>query len=136
MISMRRATPWKPPRARRGEARRRAGTLWLAELAREEGLRPEGLRGAPIPSGDDVLLSPTDGVWLIGDAAGLATSVSGGIHHALASAWLLAAALAGGTPYEQAIAPIVERVRREAAKVAETYLLTSLSIARRGECRA
>ena len=106
---------------------------WLAEFCSEMGLDPTDVRGAPIPTGDDVLLSAADGVWLAGDAAGLITpSVSGGIHYALASAIALARSLGGGTPYEKIMADGVERIRSEAAAVTSSYRLRLLAIARKG----
>lgn len=51
---------------------------WIETFCEELGVGAPKLRGAPIPTGDDVLLHAGTDVWLIGDAAGLVRSRDGG----------------------------------------------------------
>lgn len=107
---------------------------WLASFCEEEGIELPALRGAPIPTGDDIMLAPAQDAWLVGDAAGLISpSVSGGIHHALESAYLLADCLTKGYSYTDAMEPIVKRITVDVSIIGRTYLATSLFIAERGE---
>ena len=46
---------------------------WLAAFSAQLGIEMRGLRGAPIPTGDDILLHHGPNVWFVGDAAGLTT---------------------------------------------------------------
>lgn len=100
---------------------------WIASFCREMGVATPELRGAAIPTGDDVLLRAGGRVWLAGDAAGLVSPIDGGgIGFALASSRLLASALLGGPSYEEALRPLVERLGTMAAKRSEAYLLASM----------
>ena len=109
---------------------------WLSDFCADLGVALPALRGAPIPSGDDVLLSAGEDAWLVGDAAGLVRPHDGGgIHHALTSARTLATSLLGGETYEKAMRPVVEDIAQAAAKQNQAYFLTSLRIARTGHCR-
>ena len=74
----------------------------LESFCEDLGIAMPGLRGAYIPSGDDMLLRVGEHAWLVGDAAGLADSFGGGgIHNALMSAMRLAESFAGGRQYEE-----------------------------------
>lgn len=103
----------------------------IAEFCGELGIACPKLRGAPVPTGDDVLLRVGDDVWLIGDAAGLAWPTNGcGIAHALASSRLLAASLAGGTPYEEAMVPTVASFADRAARRNAWFFNTWIRVCR------
>ena len=87
----------------------------LERFCADLGYEMPKLRGAFIPSGDDVLLQAGEHAWLVGDAAGLADAFGGGgIHNALMSALMLADSFAGGKPYEEGMRP-----QLAALKVAE-----------------
>ena len=103
---------------------------WLSSFCEDMGMALPALRGAPIPTGEDILLRADEHVFLVGDAAGLASPIDGGgIHFALASARMLAASLLGGDPYEDAMRPIIQNLTNKATNRDETYLLTGLRIA-------
>ncbi len=103
---------------------------WLSTFCEDMGVEMSALRGAPIPTGGDVLLRVGEHVYLVGDAAGLASPIDGGgIHFALASARMLATSLLGGRPYEEAMRSVVDDLAGKAAKRDETYLLISLLLA-------
>ena len=107
---------------------------WLASFCEEEGIVLPALRGAPIPTGDDIILAPAQDAWLVGDAAGLITpNCSGGIHFALISAYKLANCLTSGRSYTEVMAPFVERIEKGVARVGRMYLATSLFIAQKGD---
>ncbi len=75
------------------------------------------VKGALIPTGDDVLLQPGDHTYLIGDAAGLIDAFSeGGIHYALLSAQALAAKLTGGTSYALGMKPHLDFIQKNSKK--------------------
>ena len=102
---------------------------WLDSFCAANALELQGLRGAPIPTGDDVLLKAAEDVWLVGDAAGLIDPpTSGGIYHALASAYCLASSLTGGTPYEEAMGAFVEIVAGRAERINKISMTRALSI--------
>ena len=106
---------------------------WLSDFCEDLGVSPALLRGAPIPSGDDVLLRAGKEAWLVGDAAGIVRPLDGGgIHYALTSARLLAASLLGGDPYEEAMRPLVEDIAQMAAEKEMSFFLLPLGIARKG----
>ena len=107
---------------------------WLVTFCADLGVALPALRGAPVPSGDDVLLHAGENAWLVGDAAGLVRPFDGGgIHHAFASARALASALLGGEAYEAAMQPTIEGIAQAAATCGQAYFLTSLGIARTGQ---
>ena len=107
---------------------------WLSSFCEDMGIALPVLRGAPIPTGEDILLRADEHIFLAGDAAGLASPIDGGgIHFALASARMLAASLLGEDPYEEAMQPVVEKLADKAAKRDEIYLLNSLLIAGSGK---
>ena len=105
---------------------------WLAAFSTRLGIEMRDLRGAPIPTGDDVLLRHSPNVWFVGDAAGLITDLGGGIHYAIESATLLADSLAGGTPYEDAMAPTVAEVTDGARLIDANYFMRCMQISRSG----
>ena len=109
---------------------------WIYDFCKSLRIDVPSLRGAPIPSGDDVLLRAGEDAWLVGDAAGLAHPLDGGgIQYALESAHLLASSLLGGTAYEQAMRPLLDFIARDAEQIQSWYLLRSLYIVRNGhEC--
>ena len=75
------------------------------------GLELSHLRGAPLPTGDDICLCTGLHTWFVGDAAGLIDVYTGsGIHYALASAQALATAMLGSASYEKTMTPIVDKV--------------------------
>lgn len=89
----------------------------LCDFAAEVGVGydPALLRGALIPRGNDLRLAVPQG-FFVGDAAGLACPSTGeGIFFALRSAACLADHIAGGKPYEQAMAPLMLQLRRQHA---------------------
>ena len=107
---------------------------WLAGFCDEYGFEPSALRGAPIPTGDDIVLAPAQDAWLVGDAAGLIDSpTSGGIHHALGSACVLASSLLGGPSYEDVMRATVEEIEEEARRIHMVYQHMVLAIAQKGE---
>ena len=76
---------------------------WLNDFCQCRGISlPQSLRGAFLPSGNDVLLRTGERIYFIGDAAGLIGTPSGeGIPYALLSARKLAESFLGGTAYEE-----------------------------------
>ena len=94
------------------------------------GLDVPRLRSAPVPSGDDILLSAQENTWFIGDAAGLADAFGGGgIHYALVSAQLLANSLLGSTPYTQAMEPHLQELKKIASTVDQRDLAICIKAA-------
>lgn len=110
---------------------------WIADFCESLGIDQPNLRGALIPSGDDVLLRAGEDAWLVGDAAGLIRPIDGGgIHYALQSAYLLASSLLGETPYEQAVRPILDAMAEDAEKRESCYIFRSILITQKGhECQ-
>ena len=106
----------------------------LARFCDGLGIQVPPLRSAPIPSGDDFLLRAGQRAWLVGDAAGLADALgSGGIHNALDSVRLLAESLAGGTPYEEVMRPILAELGLIGRRVGRMNYELWLSIILRGK---
>ena len=90
---------------------------------------PDRLRGAPVPTGDDVLLSLGKRTFFIGDAAGLIQPLSGaGIHYALLSAKLLAESFLQGDPYEEKMKSAAKRVTELAETAKVRHFLSLVSI--------
>ena len=91
------------------------------------------IRGAFLPSGDDILLHVGENAYFAGDAAGLIHPMSGaGIHYALFSAKCLAKALTGGTGYEDAMSPWTEEITGMAGKATEIQFIRNYSIYAKG----
>ena len=107
----------------------------LGEFCRGLGIEaPKKLRGAPLPTGDDVLLMTGKRTFFVGDAAGLINSCTGGgIQHALWSAQKLAGALCDGGSYEEAMRPIVECVAQMYGRVNTLYFLKMYEIRKKGK---
>lgn len=102
----------------------------LVDFCSDLDLAVPKLKGAVLPTGDDVVLRVGSDAWFVGDAAGLIDAFTGsGIHHALHSARMLAASLLGGTPYEDAMASRVQEVERGAAKEPAANMRACLQIA-------
>ena len=102
----------------------------------DEGYRPSTLRCAPIPTGEDVILEAGEDIWLVGDAAGLASKYDGGgMHLALASAFALSAALCGGRGYGDVMKPHLRNLARAAEKADSGYFMTAIRIAQLGSIR-
>ena len=109
---------------------------WLDGFCADMQVAPSQLRGAPIPSGDDVLLQVGKGAWLIGDAAGLIDPINGGgIHYALDSAYKFARSLQGGIPYAKAMSPDIEKIMQMARIREVRYLSIASSIACKGHTK-
>lgn len=102
----------------------------LDDFCRKSGIPvPDRLRGAPLPSGDDVLLQIGKRIFFVGDAAGLIQPNTGaGIHYALLSAKLLAESYIQGAPYEEKMEPVTKDVTRivETAKIRHFISLLSI----------
>ncbi len=108
----------------------------LGEFCRDLGIEaPKKLRGAPMPTGDDVLLMTGKRTFFVGDAAGLIDSFSGGgIHYALWSARNLAGSLCEDGTYEETMQPIVESVAQIFDKTTHDYFLKRFAIIKTGRC--
>ncbi len=106
----------------------------LADFCRSIGIPvPRRLRGAPVPTGDDVLLRTGARTCFIGDAAGLIHNVTGaGIAYALLSARLLARAFLEGGSYEGMMRSYAEDVAQLARDAKKTKFLTTFGIMKRG----
>ena len=106
----------------------------LADFCRSMGVPvPRPLRGAPVPTGNDVLLRTGTRTYFIGDAAGLIHNITGaGISYALTSARRLAQAFLEGDSYEKMMVPLAEAVTRLAMDAKKTKFLTTFAIMKRG----
>ena len=106
----------------------------LANFCRSMGIPvPRRLRGAPVPTGDDVLLRTGARTCFIGDAAGLIHNITGaGIAYALLSARLLARAFLEGGSYEGMMRSYAEDVAQLARDAKKTKFLTTFGIMKRG----
>ena len=106
----------------------------LADFCEELGISLSQLRGAPVPTGDDVLLRAGDDVWLVGDSAGLVRPIAGsGIFLALKSSHVLASSLLGGAPYEEVMNPVADELALLASEKDVIYLSAALAIAKEGQ---
>jgi len=102
---------------------------FLSDFCVALGLKKPSLRGAPIPSGDDVLLQAGSDAWLVGDAAGLIKGrVGGGIGYALKSAHALSQALTGGEPYERAMSQTLKTIERNSSSLSAEYFRTCINV--------
>ena len=106
----------------------------MKDFCLQMGITPTGkVRGAFLPSGLDVLLRFGSSAYFVGDAAGLIKNTSGeGIVYALLSARLLAEALSGGTPYEEAMAPYTEAIIKKAKDAKKIQFLKCFTILAKG----
>ena len=106
----------------------------LADFCRSMGVPvPRPLRGAPVPTGDDVLLRTGTRTCFIGDAAGLIHNITGaGISYALTSARRLARTLLEGGSYEEMMRSLAEKVTQLARDAKKTKFLTTFAIMKRG----
>ncbi len=94
----------------------------LSKFCMRLGCQVQEMRGAFIPSGDDILLRRGDNEYFIGDAAGLAESFSGGgIHYALISAGRLASCLCDGMDYEDSLKNIVREMHSDHDRCMQSY---------------
>lgn len=102
----------------------------LAEFCARLGIEAPPVRGAALPTGDDILLSAGESCFFVGDAAGLIDPFTGaGIHYALASAQALAAHLTAGVSFEAAMAATVAQISSSAAERDTANLRACLQIA-------
>lgn len=95
---------------------------WLAAFCERLGIEMPPLQGALIPRVGDVALRAGKEAYLIGDAAGLANDMGGGIHLAFLSAWEVAESIQSGSSYEEAMKPTLDQLTREAEKLSASYL--------------
>ena len=107
----------------------------LAALCADLGVPlPAKLRGALLPTAEDVLLRAGKNAFFVGDAAGLIdVFTGGGIHYALLSAKALADALAGGEDYEKAMRPHVDFVKKNAGNMGLFYSIMCNFITKFGQ---
>ncbi len=106
----------------------------LTDFCRSMGIPvPHLLRGAPIPTGDDVLLRTGERTFFVGDSAGLIHNITGaGISYALSSARFLACAFLEGDSYEEEMRPIAENVVQLAKTAKKIQFLTKFLIMKNG----
>lgn len=84
----------------------------LSSFLQDHALEAPTLHGAFIPTGKDILLEH-DGVFFVGDAAGLATPRTGaGIRLAILSARKLAECVVAGGDYQKSLNPALEDIER------------------------
>ncbi len=94
---------------------------------------PQTLRGALLPTGDDVLLRTGRRTFFIGDAAGLIHGFLGaGIQYALYSARMLAQSLLEDTSYEETMKPCKEEVEDVGSMVYMQQIITKFRIKSEG----
>lgn len=87
------------------------------------------VRGAFIPTGQDVCLKVKDNVYFMGDAAGLVHGADGGgIMYALISARLLAESLLSREDYEKLMQPCVSEVAFSVANKTKQQFLNNMMI--------
>jgi flavin-dependent dehydrogenase len=106
--------------------------LWLQEFSDRLNVTCPTLRGAFVPTGDDIMLAPVSDVYLIGDAAGLIAPGSwGGIYDALKSAKILARALNSGSSFEKDMQQTVANITGVSNDLWGYYFSRWLSVARK-----
>ena len=106
---------------------------YFDEFAGRLGVTPQKIRGAYIPTGDDICLRAKGNGYFVGDAAGLVHGADGGgIIYALRSARFLAEYFLGGRDYEEAMQMDVETVRRLTLQKAKIQFFNNMLIAKKG----
>jgi flavin-dependent dehydrogenase len=94
---------------------------------------PRYVRGAAIPTGDDMLLEYGRRTCFVGDAAGLIAASSGaGIELAVISARLLSESLLNGNSYTEAMKPKTDYIARLAQDAKKSYFVYRFFIMRKG----
>ena len=94
---------------------------------------PRCVRGAAIPTGDDILLEYGRRTCFVGDAAGLIAASSGaGIELAVISARLLSESLLNGNSYTEAMKPKTDYIARLAQDAKKSYFVYRFFIMRKG----
>ena len=94
---------------------------------------PHNVRGAAIPTGDDMLLEYGRRTCFVGDAAGLIAASSGaGIELAVISARLLSESLLNGNSYTEAMKPKTDYIARLAQDAKKSYFVYRFFIMRKG----
>ena len=94
---------------------------------------PRYVRGAAIPTGDDMLLEYGRRTCFVGDAAGLiAVSSGAGIELAVISARLLSESLVNGNSYTEAMKPKTDYIARLAQDAKKSYFVYRFFIMRKG----
>mgnify|MGYP000042699848 CR=1 FL=1 len=78
------------------------------------GIRAQGIRGRFVPVGGLTKRVAKDGIFLLGDAAGMVIpSNGGGIHNAIISAYLLSKSLESELPEERYVSYVNKYIRRD-----------------------
>ena len=94
---------------------------------------PRCVRGAAIPTGDDILLEYGRRTCFVGDAAGLIAASSGaGIELAVTSARQLSESLLNGNSYTEAMKPKTDYIARLAQDAKKSYFVYRFFIMRKG----
>ena len=92
---------------------------------------PRCVRGAAIPTGDDILLEYGRRTCFVGDAAGLIAASSGaGIELAVTSARQLSESLLNGNSYTEAMKPKTDYIARLAQDAKKSYFVKSYFVYR------
>jgi flavin-dependent dehydrogenase len=95
---------------------------------------PRSVRGAAIPTGDDVLLEYGRRAFFVGDAAGLIGANSGaGIDQAIMSAQLLVKSLLNGISYKEAMEPQTDYIVKLAQDSKKKQFVYRFFIMRKGK---
>ncbi|MER2138697.1 MAG: NAD(P)/FAD-dependent oxidoreductase [Succiniclasticum sp.] len=107
----------------------------LAAFCKELGIEaPRTVRGAAIPTGDDILLEYGRRTFFAGDAAGMVEGLTGaGIRQAVFSARLLAQSLLEGQSYTEIMRPDTEFITDTATDIRKQQFRRCFFIMRKGE---
>jgi flavin-dependent dehydrogenase len=107
----------------------------LAAFCKNLGIEaPRTVRGAAIPTGDDILLESGRRTLFAGDAAGMVEGLTGaGIGHAVVSARLLAQSLLEGESYTEIMRPLTEYIAETASDIRKSQFRKCFFILRKGE---